>query len=106
MTDVYIAPPFPAIPTVRELEAADDALRTQLLLLRCLFSSDCFGAASYMLLKSESILDIAKMAKRLLVITESESVPEAAKRQGLSADERKEYLALCSNLKKYVVAIS
>lgn len=94
---VFVAKPFPSIPTIAEMDAANDALRVELCLLRCLCTSDL--AFRYMLLRADSVRDIARTSLSLLD-DEAPSHPNA-KRAGLTDAEREEYITLCNQLGDY-----
>lgn len=91
--------PFPAIPTTKEMDDANDDVRVNLLLIRCLMTSDM--AFFYQLLKPDTLRDIARTLRQLLAQCDRADNP----RQGLSEDERNEYVAGCITFEEYATLL-
>lgn len=89
----YIAKLYPAIPTLEEINASNDPVRTELMLLRCICASDL--AARFMLMKTSTVRDIIRTSRWLLDHTDE------VLRLGLSPQEEVEYIHMCNTLDEY-----
>jgi len=98
----FVASPFPALPTVQEMNDANDAIRVNFLMLRCLNTSDM--GWTYMCLKPETLLDIVDMARSMYENQEKDRIsgefPDAM-RPSLNPEETKEFHELCTTFVDY-----
>jgi len=102
---MYVATPFPPLPTVKEMDDANDAIRVNLMMLRCLATSDLAG--HYMLYETATLQDMVYVARLGLKTWENPPFPEIPmpERQGLSEEERQEYMDILDSLERYIAAV-
>lgn len=92
----YIAPNFPPMPTIKEMDDANDHIRVNLLLLRCLCTSDL--APYYGVFKPETLRDILDSMEYAL------NQNDDLDREGLSQDEFNEYVQLRKRIEEWIVS--
>lgn len=100
----YVATKFPPMPTVKEMDDANDHIRVNLLMLRCLCTSDL--APHYGVFKGDTLRDmlysmwygLREHDNQHVVIPMSGTCP----REGLSPDERAEYVQLCKRIEQWI----